>query len=135
QILWQWRAQEGARFDAAPRKGSGRGVAFWRNGDESRVLTITPGFHLVSLDAKTGLPDPNFGDNGIIDMHQGLRLGQGREDIDIGSSMPPFVMNDVIVVGPAMAVSMRPPPKYNVKGDVRAYNVRTGELLWTFKTI
>lgn len=135
QILWQWRAQEGARFDAAPRKGSGRGVAFWRDGDEARILTITPGFHLVSLDAKTGLPDPNFGNNGIIDMHEGLRLGQGREDIDIGSSMPPFVMNNVIVVGPAMAVSMRPPSKYNVKGDVRAYDVRTGEHLWTFKTI
>lgn len=135
QILWQWRAQEGARFDAAPRKGSGRGVAFWRNGDESRILSITPGFHLVSLDAKTGLLDPDFGDNGIIDMHEGLRLGIGREDIDIGSSMPPFVMNDVIVVGPAMAVSMRPPSKSNVKGDVRAYDVRTGEHLWTFKTI
>ena len=135
QILWQWRAQEGARFDAAPRKGSGRGVAFWRDGDESRILSITPGFHLVSLDAKTGLLDPDFGDNGIIDMHEGLRLGQGREDIDIGSSMPPFVMNNVIVVGPAMAVSMRPPSKSNVKGDVRAYDVRTGEHLWTFKTI
>ncbi len=135
QVLWLWRPQEGERFDAAPRKGSGRGVSFWRNGDESRILTITPGFFLVSLDAKTGLPDPDFGDNGWIDMQQGLRLGEGREDLDIGSSMPPFVMNDVIVVGPAMAVSMRPPSKYNVKGDVRAYDVRTGEHLWTFKTI
>lgn len=135
QLLWQWRAQEGARFDAAPRKGSGRGVAFWRDGDKRRIMTITPGFFLVSLDADTGLPDPEFGDNGWIDMQQGLRLGEGREDLDIGSSMPPFVMNDVIVVGPAMAVSMRPPSKFNVKGDVRAYSAKTGELLWTFKTI
>src|SRR5690606_23253409 len=135
QILWQWRAKEGARYDAAPRKGSGRGVAFWRNGGEARILTITPGFHLVSLDAETGLPDPNFGDNGVIDLQEGLRLGIGREDLDIGSSMPPFVMNDVIVVGPAMAVSMRPPSKSNVKGDVRAFDVRTGKHLWTFKTI
>tara|TARA_R110002072_G_scaffold247353_2_gene406484 strand:- start:30417 stop:32342 length:1926 start_codon:yes stop_codon:yes gene_type:complete len=135
QLLWQWRAQEGERFDKAPRKGSGRGVAFWRDGDKRRVLTITPGFFLVSLDADTGLPDPEFGDNGWIDMQQGLRLGEGREDLDIGSSMPPFVMNDVIIVGPAMAVSMRPPSKYNVKGDVRAYDARTGEHLWTFKTI
>jgi len=135
QILWLWRAQEGARFDAAPRKGSGRGLSFWSDGDKRRVIVITPGFYLVSLDAKTGLPDPQFGDNGVIDMQQGLRLGQGREDLDIGNSMPALVMNDVIVVGPAMAVSMRPPSKYNVKGDVRAYDVRTGEHLWTFKTI
>lgn len=135
QQLWQWRAQEGERFDNAPRKGSGRGLAIWRDGDEARILVITPGFYLVSLDAKTGLPDPEFGDNGRIDMQQGLRLGIGRDDLDIGSSMPPFVMNDVVVVGPAMAVSMRPPSASNVKGDVRAYDVRTGEHIWTFKTI
>lgn len=135
QQLWQWRAQEGERFDNAPRKGSGRGLAIWRDGDEARILVITPGFYLVSLDAETGLPDPEFGDNGRIDMQQGLRLGIGRDDLDIGSSMPPFVMNDVVVVGPAMAVSMRPPSASNVKGDVRAYDVRTGEHIWTFKTI
>lgn len=135
QVLWLWRPQEGERFDAAPRKGSGRGLSFWRDGDKTRILTITPGFSLVSLDAKTGLPDPEFGDNGWIDMQPGLRLGQGREDLDIGSSMPPFVMNDVVVVGPAHRVAMRPPSKFNVKGDVRAYSVRTGEHLWTFKTI
>jgi glucose dehydrogenase len=135
QVLWLWRPQEGERWDKAPRKGSGRGVAYWSDGDKRRILSITPGFHLVSLDADTGLPDPEFGNNGIIDMQENLRLGPGREDIDIGSSMPPFVMNDVIVVGPAMAVSMRPPSMANVKGDVRAYDVRTGEHLWTFHTI
>ena len=78
QILWLWRAQEGERFDAAPRKGSGRGLSYWRDGDERRILVVTPGFFLVSLDAKTGLLDPNFGDNGRVDMFEGLRLGQGR---------------------------------------------------------
>ena len=135
QVLWLWRPQEGERFDAAPRKGSGRGVAFWRDGDQRRILTVTPGFFLVALDAETGVPDPNFGNNGWVDLQQGLRLGQGREDIDIGTSMPPFVMNNVIVVGPAHRVSMRPPSKYNVKGDVRGYDARTGEQLWTFHTI
>ena len=68
QLLWIWRPQEGERFDAAPRKGSGRGLSFWRDGDEKRILMTTPGFFLVSLDADTGIPDPNFGDNGIVDM-------------------------------------------------------------------
>ena len=135
QMLWLWRPQEGARFDAAPRKGSGRGLSFWRDGDETRILMITPGFFLISLDAKTGIPDPDFGDNGRVDMFAGLRLGEGRDDVDIGSSMPPFVMNNVAVVGPAHKVSMRPPSKFNVKGDVRAFDVRTGEKLWTFRTI
>ena len=110
-------------------------MAFWRDGDQRRILTVTPGFFLVALDAETGVPDPNFGNNGWVDLQQGLRLGQGREDIDIGTSMPPFVMNNVIVVGPAHRVSMRPPSKYNVKGDVRGYDARTGEQLWTFHTI
>ena len=135
QVLWLWRPEEGERFDAAPRKGSGRGLSYWRDGDERRILVVTPGFFLVSLDAKTGLLDPNFGNKGRVDMFEGLRLGQGREDIDIGASMPPLVMNDVVVVGPAHKVSMRPPSKYNVKGDVRGYDARSGELLWTFRTI
>ena len=137
QILWIWRPQEGERYDAAPRKGAGRGVSFYRNGDETRILTITPGFHLVSLDAKTGIPDPGFGNNGVVDMFEGLRNAyeDGYDDIDIGSSMPPFVMNDVVVVGPAHRVGMRPRSKTNVVGDVRGYDALTGEHLWTFHTI
>jgi quinoprotein glucose dehydrogenase len=135
QLLWMWRPQEGKRFDDAPRKGAGRGVAFWRNGDATRILTITPGFHLVSLDAATGIPDSKFGKNGIVDLGEGLRNATGFPDVDIGSSMPPFVMNNVVVVGPAHKVGMRPRSKRNVKGDVRGYDARTGKLLWTFKTI
>lgn len=137
QLLWMWRPQEGARYDSAPRKGAGRGVSFYRFGDETRILTITPGFQLVSLDAETGIPDPNFGDNGYIDMYVGLRnaFADGYDDLDIGSSMPPFVMNDVVVVGPAHRVGMRPRSKTNVVGDVRGYDARTGEHLWTFHTI
>lgn len=135
QLLWMWRPQEGERYDTAPRKGAGRGVAFWRNGDESRILTLTPGFFLVALDAKTGIPDPKFGENGRVDLFDGLRNAEGFDDVDIGSSMPPFVMNDVIVVGPAHKVGMRPRSKSNVKGDVRGFDARTGKLLWTFHTI
>lgn len=135
QVLWLWRPQEGERFDKAPRKGAGRGLAFWRDGDTSRILDITPGFQLIALDAKTGYPDPNFGNNGRVDLFEGLRNAEGFDDIDIGSSAPPFVMNDVIVVGPAHKVGMRPRSMSNVKGDVRGFDVRTGELLWTFRTI
>lgn len=137
QLLWLWRPQEGERYDNAPRKGAGRGVSYYRNGDEARILTVTPGFQLVSLDAETGYPDPNFGVNGHVDLFEGLRnaYADGYDDLDIGSSMPPFVMNDVVVVGPAHKVGMRPRSKTNVVGDVRGYDARTGEHLWTFHTI
>lgn len=135
QVLWLWRPEEGQRFNDAPRKGAGRGVAFYRSGDTKRVLTLTPGFFLVSLDAETGREDPNFGDNGRVDLFDGLRNADDFPDIDIGSSAPPFVMNDVIVVGPAHKVGMRPRSKSNVKGDVRGFDVHTGKLLWTFHTI
>lgn len=137
QLLWMWRPEEGARFSSAPRKGAGRGVAYWEDGDNSRVIDITPGYHLISLDAKTGIPDANFGKDGIVDLMVGLRNTEDSrfEDIDIGASAPPFVMNNVIVVGAAHSTGGRPRAKSNVKGDIRGFDVHTGELLWTFHTI
>ena len=137
QILWLWRPQEGARFDEAPRKGAGRGVAFWTDGDSKRVIDVTPGYHLVSLNAETGVPDPAFGEDGIVDLFDGLRNADDPRFPypDIGLSAAPFVMNDVIVVGAAHRVGMRPRSKANVKGDIRGFDARTGELLWTFRTI
>ncbi len=137
QLLWMWRPQEGERFSSAPRKGAGRGVAYWEDGDKTRIIDITPGYHLVSLDAKTGIPDPTFGNNGIVDLIVGLRNAEDTrfEDIDIGASAPPFVMNNVIVVGAAHSTGGRPRAKSNVKGDVRGFDIHTGELLWTFHTI
>lgn len=137
EVLWLWRPQEGDRFDEAPRKGAGRGVAFYRNGDKTRVIDVTPGYQLVSLDAKTGIPDPEFGTNGKVDLFIGLRNADDPrfKYPDIGISAPPFVMNDVIVVGAAHRTGGRPRSKSNVKGDIRGFDVHTGELLWTFHTI
>lgn len=137
QVLWLYRYQEGTRFDNAPRKGAGRGVSYWTDGDESRVIDVSPGYHMVSLDAETGIPDPNFGDNGTVDLMVGLRNAEDErfEGADIGLSAPPFVMNDVIVVGAAHSTGGRPRAKSNVKGDIRGFDVHTGALLWTFHTI
>ena len=137
QILWLYRYQEGDRFDEAPRKGSGRGVAYWTDGDKERVIDVSPGYNMVSLDAKTGIPDPDFGDNGTVDLFVGVRNGDDPRFPypDIGLSAPPFVMNDVIVVGAAHRTGGRPRAKLNTKGDIRGFDVRTGERLWTFHTI
>jgi quinoprotein glucose dehydrogenase len=72
ETLWTYRLDEGERGNKAPRKNSGRGVAYWSDGrGDTRVLVITPGFHLVALDAGTGRPIPDFGIDGIVDLSSG----------------------------------------------------------------
>lgn len=134
ETLWMWRPDEGERYERAPRKLSGRGVAYWSDGQgDDRIITVTPGFHLVALDAHTGLPKPDFGKDGIVDMYEFLR--GPKDNIEIGSTSPPLVVGDVIVVGPAHGVGARPNSRTQTKGDVRAFDVRTGELRWTFHTV
>ena len=135
QLLWMWRPDDGTRFDTAPRKGSGKGLSYYNSGGEEVIFTITPGYYLVALNAKTGDPLPSFGAGGFIDLQQGLRLGQDRSDLDIGISFPPLVVEDVVIAGAAHEVGMRPLSASNVKGDIRGFDARTGALLWTFKTI
>ncbi|HUF25577.1 MAG TPA: PQQ-binding-like beta-propeller repeat protein, partial [Gemmatimonadaceae bacterium] len=74
ETLWMWRLDEGIRWQKAPRQFAGRGLAYWTDGRNERVIVVTPGYHLASLDAKTGLPDPNFGRNGVVDLMEGVGL-------------------------------------------------------------
>ena len=137
ETLWTWRMDEGARGERAPRRSSGRGVAYWSDGaGDRRVLVVLPGFHLVALDATSGLPVPGFGRDGVVDLMEGLRVPEGLDPVGaIGNSSPPLVVDDVVVVGPALEVGLRPRSPNNVKGDVRAFDVRTGAPRWTFHTI
>ena len=81
ELLWMWRMDEGKRGEIAPRQGSGRGVAYWTDGKgDERILTITPGYHLVALNAKTGIPVASFGRNGIVDLK--TELDQPTIDLD-----------------------------------------------------
>jgi quinoprotein glucose dehydrogenase len=131
ETLWMYRPTETkARFENAPRKGAGRGVALWKSGHETRIFTVTPGFHLVSLDAKSGQPIRGFGENGVIDLMMGLRNAPAEGLADIGSQSPPLIIGDIVVVGPAHLISFRPKAEGNVKGDVRAFDVRTGRQVW-----
>jgi len=74
ETLWMWRLDEGIRWQKAPRQFAGRGLAYWTDGRNERVLVVTPGYHMASLDAKTGRPDPKFGSEGVIDLMRGLDL-------------------------------------------------------------
>ena len=135
ETLWVYRPNEGERFDRAPRKVH-RGVAYWTDGRaDERIVYVTPGFQLVSLDAKTGQPVDRFGENGVVDMFKELDNDSGLDPIGrVGNSSPVVISNDVIVVGPASTPGGRV-NKANVKLDVMAFDVRTGKRLWTFHTI
>jgi quinoprotein glucose dehydrogenase len=132
ETIWIYRPDEGARFDGAPRKIH-RGVSYWTDGmGDERIVFATPGFHLIALNAKTGVPVPTFGTNGIVDMMKDLDIDfKGDPNGRIGNSSPVVISNDVVVVGPA---HLRP-TRTNVKGDVLAYDVRTGKKKWIFHTI
>jgi quinoprotein glucose dehydrogenase len=137
EMLWMWRMDEGKRGAAAPRQGSGRGLAYWTDGKgDERIVTVTPGYHLVALNAKTGIPVSSFGRNGIVDLK--TEIDQPSIDVDtadIGLNSPPAIGNNVIVVGAAHLPGGAPRAKENVKGYIRGYDIRTGKRLWIFHTI
>lgn len=135
ETLWMHRVDEGVRGDNAPRKGPGRGVAFWRDGDESRVFVITPGYQLLALDARTGHPVADFGTHGHVDLKRALDQGLDLAESRIGASSPPIIVGDVIVVGAAFPAGGSPPTKEMPVGNIGAYDVRTGEQRWIFNTL
>jgi quinoprotein glucose dehydrogenase len=135
ELLWIHREDEGERGRVAPRQLSGRGLAYWKGGNDARILYVTPGYQLVALDARTGLKVPMFGNNGIVDLKQ-----NDDQDIDpmngeIGLHAAPVVAKDVVIVGAAHRTGANPKSARNVKGYVRGFDVRTGERLWIFHTI
>jgi quinoprotein glucose dehydrogenase len=134
ETLWFFRPSDGERFRTAPRRTSGRGVAYWSDGrDDERIFVVTPGFYLTALDAQTGLPKRGFGEAGTVDLRVGLR--GPTDNVEAGSSSPALVVGDVVVVGPAGGVGARPNAKAQAKLDVRGFDARSGKLLWTFHTI
>ncbi len=135
ELLWVHGEHEGARGTAAPRQLSGRGLAYWTDGREERILYVTPGYRLVALDAKTGNLVPRFGQAGMVD----LKLEDDQEiDLvtgEVGLHAAPVVANDVVIVGAAHRPGGVVKSKTNVKGFVRGFDVRTGKRLWIFHTI
>jgi quinoprotein glucose dehydrogenase len=135
ETLWIYRPDEGERFDQAPRKIH-RGVSYWTDGrGDERIFFVTPGFQLIALNAKNGAVVSNFGRQGIVDLFKELDLDyKGDPTGKIGNSSPVVISHDTIVVGPALTPGSRS-NKANVKGDVMAFDVRTGKKKWVFHTI
>ncbi|MEO8561745.1 MAG: PQQ-binding-like beta-propeller repeat protein [bacterium] len=128
------RAESGAllwRFDPfqnQPRENHvNRGVVYWESGDEQRVLYVV-GRRLYALDAATGRPVPTFGHDGWIDLGEGLGRDVSKTQL-VGTS-PGVIFDDLIIQGTRVSEGEGAAP-----GHVRAYDVRTGRIRWTFHTV
>ena len=135
--LWVHGEHEGARGAAAPRQLSGRGVAYWTDGKQERILYVTPGYRLIALDAKTGVPIPTFGKSGSVDLklEDDQTIFPDLTTGEIGIQSAPVVAKDTIIIGAAFKEGMTPKSFHNNKGYVRGFDVRTGKRLWIFHTI
>ena len=107
-----------------------RGLSYWTDGTEERLVLGTNDARLVSIDARTGEPDPDFGVEGKVDIMVGIRDAVRGTNFAARRSL---IAGDVVVVGTAIADGFR--TKEMPPGDVQAYDVRTGRKLWTFHTI
>jgi glucose dehydrogenase len=140
ELIWTHSYREGNRAAIAPRQLSGRGVAYWTDGKgDERILYVTTGYRLVELNAKNGSMVNSFGESGAVDLKRGAVFGKGQqidlETGEIGLHSTPLVVKDVVIVGSSFKEGMTVKTHNNTKGLVRAYDVKTGKLLWTFNTI
>src|SRR3984893_6945624 len=135
ELLWVHGENEGQRGTVAPRQLSGRGLAYWTNGREERIIYVTPGYQMVALDAKTGNRIPSFGKNGIVDLKEEDDQQAASLSPDIGLHSAPVVSGNTVIVGAAHKPGGVPVSKTNVNGYVRGFDVLTGKRLWIFHTI
>ncbi len=112
---------------------SSRGLAYWSEGEQSRVIWGTGDGYLLQVDAVTGEPIEEFGNSGRVDLIAGIPRARRRAPINYSITSSPIIIRDVIVVG--SAISDQPEYKEMPPGHVRGFDVHTGELLWTFHTI
>ena len=136
ELLWIHRLDEGERGKAAPRRLSGRGLAYWQEGSElARIVYVTPGYQMIALDAGTGRPVSSFGNDGIIDLKKGLDQELDPITGEVGLHAAPVIADGVILVGAAHLIGDAPATKEKPKGYFRGFDARTGKRLWIFHTL
>ncbi|HET6566673.1 MAG TPA: pyrroloquinoline quinone-dependent dehydrogenase [Rhodothermales bacterium] len=127
--IWQFDPFEvNAATDIAISHGVNRGVVYWRSGDDARIL-YTAGSYIHAVDARTGKLVRSFGKNGVVDMRKNL----GWEDIGgrfVISNTPGVVYKNLLILGMRLSESQDAAP-----GPIRAYDIRTGKMVWRFNTI
>jgi quinoprotein glucose dehydrogenase len=131
--LWQFDPLKDHPFEHRPASGGvNRGCAYWSDGKpngERRIIHGTSDGRLFSLDAKSGQLDPKFADGGIRNLRK--ELDPKVAALSYGPTSAPAIWKDTIIVG----VSCDEGPGIAAPGDVRAFDVRTGEQVWRFRTV
>ncbi|MCH7858326.1 MAG: pyrroloquinoline quinone-dependent dehydrogenase [Candidatus Marinimicrobia bacterium] len=115
-------------FDGGRARGVNRGVTYWEAGDDKRIL-FTAGSNLYALDAETGRPKVDFGDNGIVDLLTGL--DRDVAGLSISATTPGVIHGNLLIIGSSVGEGPGP----TAPGHIRAYDVRSGERAWIFHTI
>ncbi|GHB84353.1 outer membrane protein assembly factor BamB family protein [Persicitalea jodogahamensis] len=114
-------------FAGQTANGTNRGVVYWESGSDKRVY-FSAGPYLYALNAATGASVKDFGKNGRIDLREGL--GRDAEKLTVWASSPGIVFQDLLIQGTALTEGYDAAP-----GFVRAYELKTGKIAWTFRTI
>lgn len=104
-----------------------RGVVFWTDGIDKRIF-YTAGSFLYSVNAESGRLNSSFGDSGRVGMHQGFV--QNVDGLHVSSTSPGVIYKDILILGTTVAETNPAVP-----GDIRGYNIHTGEIVWEFHTI
>jgi quinoprotein glucose dehydrogenase len=116
------------RFDSGIEgRGPNRGVTYWRESEDARIF-VAQGQFVYALDAHSGKPVAGFGRDGRIDLRQGLGRDPALQSVQL--TTPGVVYQDLLIVGGRVSEGLPASP-----GDVRAYDVRSGALRWSFHTI
>ena len=131
-----WAFDPRAYEDGQPPNGTGfvhRGVAAWRDSADGNKLRIfiNSRYHLICLDAATGRPVDSFGTHGVFDLSKGLVWEINKTHYT--NTSPPTIYKDLVIVG--NGVGDRLAYRNDPPGDVRAFDARTGKMVWTFHTI
>jgi glucose dehydrogenase len=127
--IWQFDPQAGP---AGQRQFfQHRGVAYWqsKSADDRRILFGTFDGRLIALDAKTGKPCRDFGGDGTVNLRAGV--ADAFPDAEYAVTSPPAIYEDLVITGAAVPEY----PSLGPSGGVRAFDVRSGKLVWTFHTI
>ena len=106
-----------------------RGVTYWSDGKDDKRIFYAAGPYLNCLNANTGKLITSFGNNGKIDLHDGLEM-EGVKDLFVTETSPPSVYKNLLIAGTRVSEAMDAAP-----GDIRAYDARTGKIVWQFHTI
>lgn len=120
------------KFDPENNKiNVNRGVVYWENGDDKRIL-YTVGSSFYAVNAANGKLVESFGNKGTVDLHEGVDDGLDRDvsSLSVRATSPGIVFKDIFIIGSAVSEGGDAAPGY-----IRAFDVKTGRLKWVFHTI